>query len=345
MTERLDAYAVILAGGSGTRFWPVSTPDRPKQLLPLASDRSLLSDTIDRAARLVGDERFFIVASDRLVKQFRAALGQLDEARLLREPSPRGTAPALAMAAHHLLNLDPDCLMVSLHADHVIHPFEEFRSTIQRGLAACREGRLCCIGAHPSRPETGYGYVRRGPATAPGTFVVEEFVEKPDAPTAERYLASGDFLWNTGIFVWRAADLLEAIRRYTPEGAGALARLDAGDVPGFFEAVTPISIDEGVMERAEAVGVVEASFAWDDVGVWNSLARTRSPDRAGNVVVGDARLVDARENIVWTEDTRATLFDVEGLVVVQAGREILVTTRTAADRLKSLLDRLREEPE
>lgn len=337
-------YAVVLAGGIGTRFWPASTPDRPKQLLPLASERPLVVDAVERALDVAGPGRVLVVAGAEIVPALEPLLPRLSEDDFLVEPVARGTGPALAWAAHELTARDPDAVMISMHADHVIEPEAEFRRTVSRASeAAARGGRLYCIGIHPDRPETGYGYVRLGRRTAPGIHEARAFVEKPDHETASRYLASGDYVWNSGIFAWRASDLLREIRDRAREIAGALPRLEEGDVEGFFRSVEPITIDVAVMERAPAVGVIEATFRWDDVGTWSALARTRTPDASGNTIVGRGAVVDARGNVVWAEQGRVTLFGVSGLIVVRSGDETLVMSRERAAELKSLLRELEED--
>lgn len=346
MTADSHIYPVVLAGGIGSRFWPASTPQRPKQLLPLGTARPLIVETVERAAALGGHERVRLLTGEHLVAPFRSALPDLAEESFLIEPAAMGTAPVLAWAAFVLLRQDPDAIMVSLHADHVISPTESFIDTVRAAARAAQtRNTLVCIGVEPDRPETGYGYILRGPEVADGVYSVERFVEKPDLPTAVEYVADGDYLWNSGIFVWRAADLLAAIRLHTPELSEHLERLDEGDVEGFFRMVTPVTIDVGVLERAANVDVVPASFSWDDVGTWNALARTGSPDGAGNVCEGDARFVDASGNIVWSESGRITVFGIDDLVIVRTGDETLVTTREAAPDLKRLLGRLDGEEE
>ena len=338
-----NRFAVILAGGIGSRFWPASTPERPKQLLPLGSEQPLIADTVDRAIRIAGLDRSLIVTGNSLVGPFKSTVPELSDDNFLIEPAPKGTGPALAWAAAEILRRDPDAVMVSLHADHVISPDAAFQETVERAaIAAAADGRLYCIGVRPDRPETGYGYVRIGESGAPGVHSVRQFVEKPDLDTAQAYCDSDEYLWNSGIFVWRPADLLAAIREFTPELSAGLDRLEAGDVDDFFREAEPISIDHGVMERADSVGVVEASFDWDDVGAWNALGRTRSTDEHGNAVVGRAVLVDSHDNIVWAEDDEVTLFGVDGLVVVRSGGKTLVTSREAAPDLKRLVSRIRD---
>jgi mannose-1-phosphate guanylyltransferase len=334
-------YAVILAGGIGSRFWPASTPDRPKQLLPLGGDRPLIVETIERARQLVGHDRVRVLSGPELVEPFRRVVPDLAPEHFLLEPVARSTAPVLVRAAAEIEARDPGALMVSLHADHAISPFEGFRETIDRAAAAAEgRGSLVCVGIEPTRPETGYGYVLAGTELDPGVHAADRFIEKPDLETARRFVADGRFLWNTGIFVWRARDLLAAARRWTRELSRAFPRLDAGDVEGFFREAEPVSVDVGVLERAEDVEVARASFGWDDVGTWASLARTRQRDRDGNAVVGTARVVEGTDNVVWAEGGRIVLFGVSDLVVVRSGEETLVTTRERASQLKRLLARL-----
>lgn len=345
MSSGAGGFAVVLAGGVGSRFWPVSTPERPKQLLPLGGDRPLVADAVDRARRLVGPDRVRVLTGSHLVAPIREVCPELERDHFLVEPRARGTGPVLAWAAHLLREREPGAVMLSLHADHVIRPFESFRASALQAMEVARERRwLCCLGRPPDRPETGYGYLHLGEEVAAHAFVVRRFVEKPDADTAARYVEGGEHWWNTGIFSWRVDTFLDEIRDLSPEIGPHLHHLDAGDVTGFFDAVTPVSVDEGVLERSGRIGAVEARFEWDDVGTWPALARTRGTDDEGNTVVGTARLLDARENVVWSTDEPVTLFGVSGLVVVRSGGETLVTSREAAPRLKDLLDRM-EDPD
>jgi len=335
----LDAYTVVLAGGIGSRFWPASTPCRPKQLLPLAGPGALIEDTLRRARGLVGDGRVLVVTSSDLADAF-SDLPAAAGARFLREPRARGTAPALAWAAHELARRDPECAMISLHADHRIEPDEGLARTLERALGLAARGYLVCVGAPPDRPEPGYGYVRTGAGLGEKAFAVDAFIEKPEPATAARYLAEGGYLWNTGIFVWRARDLLAALAAHAPEVP--LGPLEAGDVEGFFESAAAVAIDVAVMERAVRVATVEAEFEWDDVGVWNALPRTRGTDAEGNAVVGSARLLDARDNVVWAESLRANIVGVSDLVIVEANGELLIMPRALAPLLGDLRTRLDE---
>lgn len=336
-----ECFAVVLAGGEGSRFWPASRPDRPKQLLALGSPRPLIQDTMERARALVGPDRVRVVANESLVDPLCAAAPGLSRDHFLIEPAARNTGPALAWAAHEIEKLSPGALMISMHADHVIHPLSHLVETIDRAVSAARRGSLVCLGVQPDRPETGYGYVEVGEPTGDRTWRARRFVEKPDLETAESYLAATGFLWNTGIFTWRAADLLSALLELAPEISKALPLLDGSGPEAFFGAVEPISIDVAVMERSSAVEVALASFSWDDVGSWSALARTREGDRDGNVLVGAARAIDAAGNVVWAEDGRVVLYDVEDLIVVRSGDVTMVTRRSSAPALKTLISQLR----
>lgn len=339
-------WVVVLAGGVGSRFWPVSTPEHPKQLLPLAGDRPLISDTIERARALAPDERILILAGEHLAAPFRAALRDFPESGYWVEPRARGTAPVLAWAAWKLAAIDPDAVMVSLHADHLIRPVDAFVESVDAAVEiAARDERLVCIGAVPDRIETGYGHVEPGePVETRGSVdasSVRAFHEKPDAETALRYVGAG-YLWNTGIFVWKASVLIEEIEAHAPEIQEYLPLLEK-DEKAFFDAVPVSVIDRAVMERSDRVATVRATFTWDDVGSWEALSRTRAPDAAGNVLVGEGRAVEADGNLVYAEHGSVVLFGTHDLVVVRTDELTLVLPRERAADLKALLQALEEE--
>lgn len=340
-------WVTILAGGSGTRFWPASTPRRPKQLLALAGRRTLIQDTLERALGLVPETRIRILCGRHLLGPFQAALGGLDPEVFLVEPEARGTGPVLAWAAWLLSRLDPDAVMVSLHADHSIQPVASFQTLMRAGAKAARDtDALFTVAVPPSRPETGYGYIEPGEAVPAPTgldaFRVRSFVEKPDRETARKYVEKG-FLWNSGIFLWRAAVFLEEVRAVNPEIGDLLNLLEAGDVSGFFRRAPVMSVDKGVLERSSRVVSLRADFRWDDVGGWEALARTREPDADGNVLVGPVQSYDSGNNIVMAEDGTIVLFGVQGLTVVRSGSVVLVADRSRTPDLKELLETLPPE--
>jgi mannose-1-phosphate guanylyltransferase len=335
-------WAVILAGGVGSRFWPASTPVRPKQLLPLAGTEPLIVQTIDRVRPLVPVSRIRVLTGRALAEPILQVASDLRPDNLLLEPVARGTAPVLAWAAHCLVSSDPDAVMLSLHSDHVIEPATAFRETLARAAAlATRHQRLFTLGATPTRPEPGYGYISPGRALNGDdvAFEVARFVEKPDRGAALRYIAEG-CLWNTGIFVWPARLLLSEMQRHTPELAVLFPLLDAGDADAFFEQAPVLSIDEGLLERSGAVGVLRADFRWDDVGAWDAVIRNRTPDAAGNVAEGNASFVDATDCLAWSDEGTVVLFGVSDLVVVRAGEIVFVAPRDRTPDLKDMLTRL-----
>ena len=334
----------ILAGGIGSRFWPASTRVRPKQLLPLASERPLIVDTVQRARSLVPDDRIRVLAGSHLVEPFRGALPDLPSSSYLVEPQARGTCPVLAWAAWELARLDPDAVLVSLHSDHLIRPLDGFQETLRAAVHLARtEDLLLTVGVEPDRVETGYGHIQLGDSLdAPGSadaFRVAAFHEKPDAATARRYMDAG-YLWNTGIFVWKASVFLEEVHRHAPEVAACLPALETGGAEAFFDATPVCVVDTAVMERTDRAATVRAQFAWDDVGSWEALSRTRTPDDDGNVAEGPTAIVEGRGNVVYTESGRVVLFGVDDLVVVQAGGSTLVMPRERAADLKNLLAEL-----
>jgi mannose-1-phosphate guanylyltransferase len=260
------------------------------------------------------------------------------------EPAMRGTCPVLAWAAWELARSDPDAILVSLHSDHLIRPLEAFRDTVDVAIGLARdEGLLVTVGVAPDRIETGFGHIEPGSSLPTGAdhqaFRVASFHEKPDAATARRYAAQG-YLWNTGIFVWKASTFLGEVRTHAPEVADLLPLLDSDGPEAFFEAVPVCVVDQSVLERSQKVGCVRATFEWDDVGSWDALTRTRDEDPDGNVLVGSGHVVGGSRNVVFSEEGRVILYGVEDLVVVRTGADTLVMPRDRAKDLKFLLHEL-----
>jgi mannose-1-phosphate guanylyltransferase len=333
----VSRWAVILAGGVGSRFWPLSTPQRPKQLLPLVGDEPLLKNTVDRLRPLVPIARTLVLTNATVAPATARLLGDLPAGNLIAEPKPAGTAGALAWAAREIARRDgEDAVMLCVHADWAVGDAEGFRRVLA-GAAdiAERERSLVTVGVVPTRPDPGFGYIQPG-EPVDGARRVMRFIEKPLPETAARFVAEG-YLWNSGIFVWRAGDFLAAVRAHTPEVAPAL---DAPDLAAFFAAVTPISVDHGVLERTDRVLVIPGEFAWDDVGTWAALGRVRRRDESGNAAAGRVFAVASRDNVVHAEGNSVVLFGVSDLVIVTRDGLTLVTTTERAADLKTLLDAL-----
>ena len=336
----MNRWAVILAGGVGSRFWPLSTPQRPKQLLPLVDDAPLLVDTVRRLAPAVPAERTLVITNASLTDVVRSLLPEVPAENVIGEPRAAGTAPALAWAALEIERRDADTsVMLCVHADWAIADEGGFRTTLERAAqAAERHGALVTVGVVPARPDPGLGYIQPG-EVVDGARRVARFVEKPDRPTAERMVRDG-YLWNSGIFVWRVKDFLDEVRAHAPEVANAMRGSAATDIERFFASVRPIAVDYAVLERSARVLVLRGDFGWDDVGTWGALHRVRALDEESNAVAGSVHAVDATGNVVHADSGTVVLYGVRDLVVVTRPGLTLVTTRDRAADLKTLLDRL-----
>ncbi len=336
----MSRWAVVLAGGIGSRFWPLSTPSRPKQLLPLVSSEPLLADAVNRLSPIVPPDRVLILTNDTLVPAIAALLPQIPRNNLIAEPRAGGTAAALAWAAQEISRRDgPDAVMISVHADWSVADAPGF----QRALSAAADvaeahHALVTVGVVPTRADPGFGYIQPGKELTDGARRVVRFVEKPDRSRAEEMRRDG-YLWNSGIFVWRVGDFLDDVRQLTPEVSGAL-HAHANDIEAFFGAVTPISVDVGVLERSSRVAVMPGNFGWDDVGTWGSLKRVRANDAQGNSVLGRVYAVESGDNVVHAPNAEVVLYGVSNLVVVIEDGVVLVTTVDKSSDLKTLMDAL-----
>jgi mannose-1-phosphate guanylyltransferase len=336
----VSTWAAILAGGSGTRFWPLSTPERPKQLLPLAGDRPLLAQAVRRLEGLVPPERVLIITGPYLVDQVATAVPEVPRSQILAEPRAASTAPALAWAAHEISKRDPAAAMLSLHADWAVGDDRAFRAAAERALAvAMSHDVLVTVGVKPTRDETGYGYIVPGKALGRARRV-QRFVEKPSATRAKMLRRRGA-LWNTGLFAWSTTRFLAEARTHARELRAGWPALDEGDVPRFFAAVTPSAVDVAVLERTARLAVLGGAFKWDDIGSWDALLRIRKPDARGNVVVGNVTLGDdVRRSVIWTDDEHLAVTGISDTVVVRANGHTLVMPTGRAEWLKALVQRL-----
>lgn len=344
-------HAVLMAGGSGTRFWPASRRNQPKQLLSFSGPTTMLQATAARLEGLVPTERQLVVTSDPLVKVITA---QLPEVRIVGEPCRRDTAPAVGLAAVILHAADPDATMLMMPSDHVITTNEQFAAAVRSGVALLDEdpSRIITFGIPPSYAAESFGYIERGATLAAEggrAFQVVRFREKPNASTAEQYLQSGQYYWNSGIFLWRTSTILELLRKFEPAMAAHLdAIAEAVDTAAFcevlraeFEPMVGKSIDYAVMERHDNVVVIEAPFQWDDVGSWQAIARLNPPDAHGNSAHGLHVGIDTRNSIIHTSPDHAIVtIDIEDLIVVHTPTATLVAPRASEERVREAVKEL-----
>lgn len=351
MAKRLKLYPVILAGGSGTRFWPLSRKRRPKQLLALSGRKPLLVETLARVRGVAAPRDALIVCGALHEREIRRLLPALPRANLLVEPVPRNTAAAIGWAAVRLLARDKDATLAILPSDHHIADVPRFRTLLRAAATVAQDGTLVTLGVTPTAPDTGFGYLRMGEpmAGAPaGARRVAAFVEKPTLEVAQGYLKAGTYLWNAGIFIFRADAVLAEIRRQLPELALVLSKIEAvaGEpreaavIAKAFPAAPSISIDYGVMEKASRVAVIPADFGWSDLGSFDALPQVRPTDAKGNLLEGEAVAIDCRDCIVLAGKRPVAVIGAEGLVVVDAGDALLVVPRSRVQDVRKAVAEL-----
>ena len=338
----MSRWAVVLAGGVGSRFWPLSTPVRPKQLLPLVTDRPLLRDAFERLTPIVDPAQILVLTHAALERALAEVLPELPRENIVVEPRPAGTAAALVWAALDIERREgKEATMICIHADWSIGDEKKFRSTLVRAEEIAVETRtLVTVGIIPTRPDTGFGYIQPVPGSAAAPARVKRFVEKPDRAGAVAMVKDG-YLWNSGIFVWRVGDFLAEARTHAKELSAALGVEPRDSAEAFFHSVrTPVSVDVGVLERSTRVTVLPGEFGWDDIGTWSALQRVRAQDGAGNVTKGDVYVREGADNIVHSEAGTVVMYGVNNLVVVTRDGLTLVTTSERAADLKTLLESL-----
>ncbi len=348
-----DLYVLILAGGSGERFWPYSRRARPKQLLQLFSERTMLEETIVRLGDAVPPERVLVLTNREQESAVRAVCTMLPPENIVAEPAKRDTAPAVALGVGLVYRRDPQAVMAVLPADHLIKDAAAFRRDLLSGARFAREsGALMTIGIKPTWACPGFGYIEQGArvsAIDPPVYEVRRFREKPAAATAETFLQRGNFRWNAGMFIWSVPAIMGELARQAPELAAFVEKMrDAGDLKAYLDASFPqlpkISVDYAIMEKAARVLELEASFDWDDVGSWIAVAKYLGQHEGDNASNGSLTTQDAARNIVFSSGKKhIALSGVQDLIVIDTGDALLVCHRNEAENIKNLVSRVPEE--
>ncbi len=354
-----NVYAVIMAGGVGTRFWPRSREKSPKQMLEIVNKGTMIQNTVKRVSDLVDPTHILIVTNKVQKAGIAKQLPHVPAENIIIEPIGRNTAPCIGLAGLFIRRLDPDAVMVVLPADHLMQDEEEFRRVLRLAIwVAYESGKLVTVGIHPTRPETGYGYIQvideddgSNPYFSRGVYKVKTFAEKPNRPTAEQFLASGDFLWNSGMFIWRVDAIMRELETHLPEMYGQLAKVD--EVIGsdsynhvletVYRIIRSISIDYGVMEKAKDVYIIRGNFGWSDVGSWDEVYRISGKDEHGNSVNGKTFLFDTRNTMVHSGDKLVATVGVDDLIIIATDDAVLVCKQGRTQDVKEVVDYLRRK--
>lgn len=350
-------YAVIMAGGTGERFWPRSRKKLPKQLLSLTDDgRTMIQKTFDRITKIVKQENVYVVTNNDCSPMIKRQLNKVPEENILVEPVGKNTAPCIGLAAVHIAKKDPEGVMIILPSDHLIKNDTLFIDTLKSAVGMAEMGNnLITMGITPSYPETGYGYINFGEKVneihGNSIYKVIKFVEKPDRIKAEMYLESGNYLWNSGMFVWRASAILKNMEHYMPDLYKGLIRISdsidsetesevLNDEYSKFESV---SIDYGIMEHAKSIYTIPGNFGWDDVGSWTALERINISDDEGNIIKGNIVSVDTKKCIIQGNDKLIATVGVENLVVVDTDDATLICSKDKCQEIKTLLKEMKQQ--
>lgn len=352
-------YGIIMAGGVGARFWPLSRERKPKQFLSIFDTDSLIQMTFSRLEKIIDKNNIFVVTNAMQQNAVIEHLPDLPPKNIILEPIGRNTAPCIGLAAIHIKHYDPDAMMVIVPSDHIIGDVDEFTRVLKNAIDVADEtGHLITIGINPTRPETGYGYIqyieeseKKNPHVAKGAYHVKTFAEKPNLSTAERFLESGDFLWNSGMFIWKTDTILREIHQQLPElydGLTTIAgTIGAGNygatLDQVYRMIRGISIDYGVMEKAKRVYVLRGEFGWSDVGSWDEVYRVSSKDKHGNATHGRVVARNSHNNLLHSNKRTIATYGVDDLIVIECDDAILVCKRGESQDVKEVVDYIRRK--
>lgn len=347
----MKAYAVIMAGGVGSRFWPRSREKMPKQLLKIFGENTMIQDTVKRISKVIPLESIFIVTNKVQKDEIKRQLPEIPLENIIVEPFGRNTAACIGLASLLIHNFNQDAVTVVLPADHIIRDEAAFVSIINKAIEfAYKNKGLVTIGIQPTRPETGYGYIQREEEEVEeNIFRVKTFAEKPNYQTAERFLASGDFLWNSGMFIWRVDVILEEIKTYMPDLYEGLEKLQKHILKDDFQKqvelvygmLRSISIDYGVMEHSNRVYVIRSTFGWSDVGSWEEVYNLSHKDENGNSIHGQCFVDDVKKSYIYSDNKFTAVLGLENIIVINTDDALLVANRTHSQDVKKVVDYLK----
>ena len=348
----MKTYGVIMAGGGGTRFWPMSRHEVPKQLLNLSGKDLMVNETVDRVATLCDKSDIFIVTNvDQVPGMEKATAGRIKPDHILSEPSARNTAACIGYAALEIMKKYGDGVMCIFPSDHYIKNEAAFTATLKDAISVAEEGSLVTLGITPTYPCTGYGYIRFDKSETTLAKKVVEFKEKPDLATAEQYVASGEYSWNSGMFVWKASVILAEFEKLLPEVYACLMKIgdamrtdaEKAVINEVYPTIPSISIDYGIMEKSDKVKVISAEMGWNDVGAWDNLGVLHDADENGNVFAGDTLAIDTKNCITYSKKRLITTVGVKNLIIVETDDAIMVVDKDRAQDVKLIVEELKKQ--
>ncbi len=337
----MNFVAVILCGGKGERFWPLSRDQNPKQFLKIKGEKSLMELTVERLMRVEGLEEIILISNERFMDRLEK---MFPEATKIYEPVGKNTAPACAVSNEYLKRKYGDTIVGVFPSDHYIENEELFFSAIKEGKRLAKGGNIVTIGIKPTRPETGYGYIERGEPLSPKSYKVIKFHEKPDRETAEKYIKTGNFYWNAGIFLWSTTTFDEAVKSFLPEFYTILKEKDPGkDLKDIYNLAPEISVDYAIIEKAKNIAVVEGEFFWEDLGSFPSLERIWTKDESGNITIGTCVTLECKNSIFIQNGPIITGFGLDSFIVVSTPDVVLIIPKEYAQKVKDLRGKIKEQ--